>query len=150
MRCPFCGAEDTRVVDSRLVSDGGQVRRRRSCRQCGQRFTTHEIAQLNLPMVVKSNDVRQEFREEKLRAGMMHALEKRPVSTEDIDAAIIRIKEKMLALGEQEIQSSILGEFVMDELKVMDDVAYIRFASVYLSFDNLSEFSRMIQQLENN
>lgn len=150
MRCPFCGMEDTRVVDSRLAIDGGQVRRRRECRRCRQRFTTHEVAQLSLPMVVKSNNVRQEFREEKLRTGMMHALEKRPVATEEVDAAVMRIKEKMFALGEQEINSSLLGEFVMDELKVMDDVAYIRFASVYLSFDNLSEFSRIIQQLENN
>lgn len=148
MRCPFCGVEDTRVVDSRLANDGGQVRRRRHCKNCNKRFTTYEVAELTLPTVVKSNDLREEFQEDKLRSGMMRALEKRPVSTDDLESAIIRVKEKMLSLGEREILSSTLGELVMEELMAMDDVAYIRFASVYLSFNDLSEFSNVIQRLE--
>lgn len=148
MRCPFCGAEDTRVINSRLANDGGQVRRRRHCKNCDGRFTTYEVAELTLPTVVKSDNLREAFQEEKLRSGMMRALEKRPVSADDLESAIIRIKEKMLSLGEREIASATLGKFVMEELMAMDDVAYIRFASVYLSFNDLSEFGEVIQQLE--
>lgn len=148
MRCPFCGAEDTRVINSRLTNDGGQVRRRRHCKNCDGRFTTYEVAELTLPTVVKSDDLRETFQEDKLRSGMMRALEKRPVSADDLESAIIRIKEKMLSLGEREIASATLGKLVMEELMAMDDVAYIRFASVYLSFNDLSEFGEVIQQLE--
>lgn len=148
MRCPFCGTEDTRVIDSRLASDGDQVRRRRRCKSCDERFTTYEAAELTMPTIVKSDDARQPFQEDKLRGGMMRALEKRPVSTDQVEAALIRIKKKMLALGEREISSALLGELVMEELIALDDVAYIRFASVYLSFNDLSEFSEVIQRLE--
>jgi transcriptional repressor NrdR len=148
MRCPFCGAEDTRVIDSRLASDGDQVRRRRRCNACDERFTTYEAAELTMPTIVKSDDARQSFQEDKLRGGMQRALEKRPVSTDQVEAALIRIKKRMLALGEREISSALLGELVMEELIALDDVAYIRFASVYLSFNDLSEFSEVIQRLE--
>ena len=148
MRCPFCSDINTRVIDSRLAADGDQVRRRRKCAGCGERFTTYEAAELNMPPVVKSDNAREAFSETKLRGGMLRALEKRPVATEEIESAIIRIKKNILSRGEREITSSLLGDIVMDELRKLDDVAYIRFASVYLSFNDLNEFREVIDRLE--
>lgn len=148
MRCPFCGAQDTRVIDSRLSQEGDQVRRRRECTECKERFTTYEAAELNLPRVVKSNGSREPFREEKLRAGMLRALEKRPVGSDALEAAINRIKKKLLACGEREIPSRLIGESVMQELRELDQVAYIRFASVYRSFQDVNEFREVIDRLE--
>ncbi|MGZ8218687.1 transcriptional regulator NrdR [Methylomagnum sp.] len=147
MRCPFCGAHDTRVIDSRLSQEGDQVRRRRECTECKERFTTYEAAELSLPRVVKSNGSREPFREEKLRAGMLRALEKRPVGSDRIEAAVNRIKKKLLACGEREVASRLIGESVMRELAGLDQVAYIRFASVYRSFEDLNEFREVIDRL---
>ena len=148
MHCPFCTKPDTRVIDSRLADDGDQVRRRRECIECGERFTTYENAELNLPRVVKTDGTRQPFNEDKLRSGMMKALEKRPVSTEQIDISVHRIRHKLLSAGEREIMARRIGEWVMEELKGLDQVAYIRFASVYLSFENVDAFREAIEKLE--
>jgi transcriptional repressor NrdR len=148
MHCPFCSADDTKVIDSRLVADGDQVRRRRECTSCGERFTTFETAELVLPRIIKSDGVRQPFDEEKLRSGMMHALQKRPVSIEQIDEALNRILHRLRATGEREVKSRMVGEMVMDELKLLDSVAYVRFASVYRSFQDISEFRTEIEKLE--
>ncbi len=148
MHCPFCNADDTKVIDSRLVSDGHQVRRRRECLVCHERFTTFEMAELVMPRVIKSNGVREPFNEEKLRNGIQRALEKRPVSTESIEESINRIKSSLRATGEREIMSKIIGNLVMEELKQLDKVAYIRFASVYRSFEDIREFGEEIARLE--
>ncbi|MDP2229198.1 MAG: transcriptional regulator NrdR [Moraxellaceae bacterium] len=148
MHCPFCAADDTKVIDSRLVADGDQVRRRRECAVCGERFTTFETAELVLPRVIKSDGVRQPFDDAKLRSGMMHALQKRPVSIEKIDEAILRIMHRLRATGEREVKSRLVGELVMDELRKLDSVAYVRFASVYRSFQDISEFRTEIEMLE--
>ncbi|MCC2637917.1 MAG: transcriptional regulator NrdR [Moraxellaceae bacterium] len=148
MHCPFCSADDTKVIDSRLVADGDQVRRRRECTSCGERFTTFETAELVLPRIIKSDGVRQPFDEEKLRSGMMHSLQKRPVSIEKIDEAVNRILHRLRATGEREVKSRMVGEMVMDELKQLDSVAYVRFASVYRSFQDISEFRTEIEKLE--
>jgi transcriptional repressor NrdR len=148
MRCPFCGASDTRVIDSRLSQEGDQVRRRRECAECKERFTTYESAELNMPRVVKSNGNREPFREEKLRAGMLRALEKRPVGSDQLEASIARIKKSLLARGEREVDSRLIGERVMQELSRLDHVAYIRFASVYRRFDDVNEFREVIDRLE--
>ncbi|CAL1241462.1 transcriptional regulator NrdR [Candidatus Methylocalor cossyra] len=148
MRCPFCGAQDTRVIDSRLSQEGDQVRRRRECTACRERFTTYEVAELNLPRVIKNDGSREPFREDKLRAGMLRALEKRPVGSDRIEAAINRIKKKLLACGEREIPSRLIGESVMQELAGLDHVAYVRFASVYRSFQDVNEFREVIDRLE--
>ncbi|MCH8532131.1 MAG: transcriptional regulator NrdR [Saccharospirillum sp.] len=148
MHCPFCKAQDTKVIDSRLVAEGEQVRRRRECLNCGERFTTYEGAELVLPRIVKQNGNREPFDERKLRAGLQRALEKRPVSVEDIEAAIVRIKQVLRATGERELDSRRVGEVVMDELRELDEVAYVRFASVYRSFQDLSEFRSEIDRLE--
>ncbi len=148
MHCPFCSADDTKVIDSRLVADGDQVRRRRECTSCGERFTTFETAELVLPRIIKSDGVRQPFDEEKLRSGMMHSLQKRPVSIERIDEAVNRILHRLRATGEREVKSRMVGEMVMDELKQLDSVAYVRFASVYRSFQDISEFRTEIEKLE--
>lgn len=147
MRCPFCGADDTRVIDSRLSQEGDQVRRRRECTECRERFTTFETVELTLPRVVKSNGNREPFREEKLRAGMLRALEKRPVDSERVEAAINRIEKKLLGTGEREVSSRLIGESVMSELAGLDHVAYIRFASVYRSFQDVNEFKEVIDNL---
>ena len=147
MKCPFCGADETRVADSRLTQDGTQVRRRRECPTCGERFTTFETAELVMPRLIKSDGSRQPFDEEKLRAGMQRALEKRPVSVERLEAAIAHIKHKLRATGEREIKSLVLGELVMGELQKLDEVAYIRFASVYKRFQDLNEFREEIDRL---
>ncbi len=149
MRCPFCGAQDTRVIDSRLASEGDQVRRRRECTVCKERFTTYEMAELSLPRIIKRNGAREAFDESKLRAGMQRALEKRPVEVDEIEAAVSRIKKTMTAKGEREIPALELGELVMKELSALDSVAFIRFASVYRSFENVSEFTEMIDKLKN-
>ncbi|HCT40854.1 MAG: transcriptional regulator NrdR [Moraxellaceae bacterium] len=148
MHCPFCSADDTKVIDSRLVADGDQVRRRRECTACGERFTTFETAELVLPRIIKSDGVRQPFDENKLRSGMMHSLQKRPVSIEQIDAAVHRIMHRLRATGEREVKARLVGELVMDELKTLDSVAYVRFASVYRSFQDISEFRTEIEKLE--
>ncbi|CAI8767192.1 transcriptional regulator NrdR [Methylocaldum szegediense] len=148
MRCPFCGAQDTRVIDSRLSQEGDQVRRRRECTECKERFTTYEAAELNMPRVIKTNGSREPFREEKLRAGILRALEKRPVGSDRIEAAINRIKKKLLARGEREVSSRFIGESVMQELGELDHVAYVRFASVYRSFQDVNEFREVIDRLE--
>ena len=148
MKCPYCKADDTGVVDSRLSEDGGSVRRRRECRECGKRFTTYERVELQMPMIVKQNGNRTAYDREKIRTGFMRALHKRPVPTEYVDAAINRIEQRILALGEREIASRVIGEMVMRELKKMDDVAYIRFASVYEDFQRVDDFRDAIQQVK--
>jgi transcriptional repressor NrdR len=148
MRCPFCTAQDTRVLDSRLTNEGDQVRRRRECIACKERFTTFEAAELTLPRVVKRDGTREPFEEKKLRSGMLRALEKRPVSGDEIEAAIHRIKKELMSRGEREVAAHELGEKVMKELSVLDHVAYVRFASVYRSFQDVSEFTDMIKHLQ--
>jgi len=148
MQCPFCGDHDTKVIDSRLAGEGDSVRRRRECVACKERFTTFETAELNLPRVVKSDGVREPFWEEKLSAGFLRALEKRPVKSEDIDAAMSRIKKRLLSLGEREMPSMKIGELVMEELENLDHVAYVRFASVYKSFEDINAFREVIDALE--
>jgi transcriptional repressor NrdR len=147
MHCPFCSDADTRVIDSRLVAEGEQVRRRRECNDCGERFTTFETAELWLPRLVKRDGSRVPFDEEKLRNGMLRALEKRPVSVEQIEASVGQIKHKLRAKGERELKALVVGEMVMDELKKLDEVAYIRFASVYRHFEDLNEFREEIERL---
>lgn len=147
MHCPFCGAHDTKVVDSRLVTNGDQVRRRRECVSCSERFTTFEVAELQLPRLIKQDGSRQPFDENKLRAGMMRALEKRPVSLERVEEAVAAIKRKLRATGEREIKSLVAGELVMNELRKLDEVAYIRFASVYRRFQDLNEFRAEIERM---
>lgn len=147
MRCPFCSHDDTKVIDSRLVAEGGQVRRRRECTACFERYTTYETAELLMPRIIKGNGNREPFDEEKLRAGILRALEKRPVSVEDIEAAISQIKRALQATGEREVKSLIVGELVMDKLKSLDQVAFVRFASVYRDFKDLNEFREEIDRL---
>ena len=148
MYCPFCSAPDTRVIDSRLANDGAQVRRRRECVSCNERFTTYESAELNMPRIVKQDGSRVPFKEEKLCAGVMRALEKRPVSTEQVDAAINNITHQLLSAGEREVSSAMIGNLVMEELLALDHVAYIRFASVYLDFTNVDAFRDAIEKIE--
>lgn len=148
MRCPFCGAQDTKVIDSRLAGEGDQIRRRRECLVCNERFTTYETAELNLPRVVKSDGRRVPFDGKKLRAGMMKALEKRPVSTDQVDAAVARITRRLMSSGESEVDSRRIGELVMDELRQLDQVAYVRFASVYRRFEDVRAFREEIERLE--
>ncbi|WP_048307264.1 transcriptional regulator NrdR [Halomonas sp. PR-M31] len=147
MHCPFCGSQDTRVTDSRLVAEGDQVRRRRQCASCGERFTTYETAELIMPRVIKADDSREDFNEAKLRAGMLRALEKRPVSAESIEAAVERIRQRLRARGEREVDAREIGGEVMHALKRLDQVAYIRFASVYRRFQDLDEFRAEIDRL---
>lgn len=147
MHCPFCADIDTRVIDSRLVSDGSQVRRRRECSSCGERFTSYEMAELVMPKLIKQDGTRQPFDEEKLRNGIMRALEKRPVSVESIEKSITQIKSGLRATGEREIPAQKLGEMVMSALRKLDDVAYVRFASVYRRFKDVQEFRTAIDSL---
>lgn len=147
MHCPFCGHVETKVNDSRLAGEGRQIRRRRECLSCGERFTTFETAELLMPVVVKSNDVREQYDEPKLRAGMDKALEKRPVAREAIDEAISRITHRVRILGDREVSSRVIGEFVMDELRQLDEVAYVRFASVYRHFQDIEAFHEEIKRL---
>jgi transcriptional repressor NrdR len=150
MHCPFCNHIETKVIDSRLAGEGRQIRRRRECLSCGERFTTFEAAELIMPMVVKSDRTREPFDEAKLRAGMTKALEKRPVALEAVEEAVSRIGHKLRSLGEREVQSRAVGELVMDELRHLDQVAYVRFASVYRSFQDLEAFRDEIDRLRHH
>ncbi len=150
MYCPFCSHIETKVIDSRLAGEGRQIRRRRECLSCGERFTTFEAAELIMPMVVKSDRTREPFDEAKLRAGMTKALEKRPVALEAVEEAVIHIAHKLRSLGEREVQSRAIGELVMDELRHLDEVAYVRFASVYRSFQDLDAFRDEIDRLRHH
>ncbi len=147
MYCPFCGHIETKVIDSRLAGEGRQIRRRRECLSCNERFTTFETAELLMPQVVKNDRTREPFDQAKLRAGITNALEKRPVSQELVEEAISRICHKLRSLGEREVQSRAIGELVMDELRQIDEVAYVRFASVYRSFQDLDAFRDEIDRL---
>ena len=149
MKCPFCNAEDTSVVDSRVSEEGSRVRRRRRCLSCEKRFTTYETVELRLPQVVKQDGNRSEFNRNTLLTGFMRALHKRPVPTEYVDAAIDRIVQKILSLGEREIESRKIGEMVMRELYKLDKVAYIRFSSVYKSFQDADDFHDAIKEAKN-
>jgi transcriptional repressor NrdR len=148
MHCPFCGKQDTKVIDSRLASEGAQVRRRRECLDCNERFTTFESAELVMPRIIKSNNAREPFDEEKLIAGMTRALEKRPVMSDAVDGAISRLQHRLRASGEREIPARQLGDWVMNELRELDEVAYVRFASVYRSFEDVKAFREEIDRLE--
>jgi len=147
MYCPFCSANDTKVIDSRLVSDGHQVRRRRECLACHERYTTFESAELVMPRIIKRDGSREPFNEDKMLSGLTRALEKRPVSMEQIELAVNKLKSQMRATGEREITSEMLGDLIMAQLKELDKVAYLRFASVYLSFEDISEFADEITRL---
>lgn len=148
MRCPFCSEPDTKVIDSRLANEGDSVRRRRECLTCGERFTTFETAELVMPRIVKRDGTRVPFDEEKLRLGIMRALEKRPVQVEATEAAIHRIMHQLRATGDREVNARQLGEWVMDQLRDLDEVAYVRFASVYRSFQDVNAFREEIERLQ--
>ena len=148
MHCPFCSENDTKVIDSRLVADGHQVRRRRQCLACSERFTTFESAELVMPKVIKSNGNREPFNEDKMVGGVQRALEKRPESADAIELAISNIKSQLRATGEREVPSEMIGNLVMSQVKELDKVAYIRFASVYRSFEDIREFGEEIAKLE--
>jgi transcriptional repressor NrdR len=150
MYCPFCGHEETKVTDSRLAAEGQQIRRRRECLRCGERFTTFETAELIMPRVVKSDGSREPFDENKLRAGMIKALEKRPVGSEAVEAAVSRIGHRLRVMGERELPARTVGELVMDELRHLDEVAYVRFASVYRSFQDVDAFREEIERLRHH
>lgn len=147
MYCPFCDHIETKVIDSRLAGEGHQIRRRRECLSCGERFTTFETAELTMPLVVKSDRTREPFDEAKLRTGMGKALEKRPVSQEAVEEAVSRVCHKLRSFGEREVSSREVGEVVMEELRRLDEVAYVRFASVYRSFQDLDAFREEIERL---
>lgn len=147
MFCPFCSEQETKVIDSRLVAEGHQIRRRRECLACHERFTTFETAELLMPRVVKRDGSREPFNEDKLRAGLQRALEKRPVSTEQVEQCINRLKSELRATGEREVDSKLIGNLIMDALKDLDKVAYVRFASVYRSFEDIREFGEEIAKL---
>jgi len=148
MKCPFCGSTDTQVIDSRVTEPGDSIRRRRRCSSCQKRFTTYETVELRLPQVVKTNGTRSDFDVAKLRNGFLRALHKRPVPTEFVDQAVERVVGQVLALGEREIASRRIGEMVMQELYKLDKVAYIRFASVYRSFQDVSDFHDALREVE--
>ncbi|MGA8514099.1 MAG: transcriptional regulator NrdR [Burkholderiaceae bacterium] len=148
MKCPFCNHLDTQVIDTRISEDANFIRRRRQCSACEKRFTTYERPEVNFPAVVKKDGRRIEYERGKLQASMKLALRKRPVSTEQVDSAIERIEEKLLALGAREIQSPRLGELVMRELKKLDKVAYVRFASVYRNFEDIDEFRALVDEVK--
>jgi len=148
MYCPFCNAQDTKVIDSRLVAEGSQVRRRRSCNECSERFTTFEVAELVMPRLIKSDGRREPFDDQKLLVGINRALEKRPVSIEAIETALNKLKSTLRATGEREVESKMVGELVMELLRSLDKIAYIRFASVYRSFEDVKEFGEEIAKLE--
>ena len=148
MKCPFCGHPDTQVVDSRGADEGDFIRRRRRCVECDRRFTTYERPELSMPSVVKRNGSRHDYEAGKLRASLSLALRKRPVSTEDVDAVVMRIEDKLLTSGEREVSTEFLGELVMAELKKLVKVAYVRFASVYKSFEDIGEFVEAIREMQ--
>ncbi|MDE1941741.1 MAG: transcriptional regulator NrdR [Betaproteobacteria bacterium] len=147
MKCPFCGTLDSQVIDSRASDSGDSIRRRRRCLACNRRFTTYETADIRLPQVVKQNGQREDYSADKVRVSFMRALHKRPVPVELVDAAIDRIRQHLLTLGEREVQSLRVGEMVMEELRRLDKVAYVRFASVYRSFQDLDDFRDVIRDL---
>ena len=148
MHCPFCSHEETKVIDSRLAGEGRQIRRRRQCLDCNERFTTFESAELVMPRIIKNDSSRQPFDEEKLRNSMVRALEKRPVSSEDLEQAIGRLIHQLRTMGEREVPSRFIGELVMQELHELDEVAYVRFASVYRRFQDITEFEEEIRRLQ--
>jgi transcriptional repressor NrdR len=148
MHCPFCSHEETKVIDSRLAGDGRQIRRRRQCLDCKERFTTFESAELVMPRLVKSDNSRQPFDESKLRNSMVRALEKRPVPSDAFEKSVGRLIHKLRTMGEREVPSRMIGELVMDELRGLDEVAYVRFASVYRSFQDVTEFQDEIKRLQ--
>ncbi len=147
MHCPFCNHEETKVIDSRLAGEGQQIRRRRECLKCGERFTTFETAELVMPRIIKSDSSREPFDEQKLRNSLLKALEKRPVASEGLDAAVAHICHKLRALGEREVPARKIGEFAMEELHSLDEVAYVRFASVYRSFQDAEAFREEIERM---
>ena len=148
MHCPFCGAQDTKVYDSRLAPEGDQVRRRRECTSCSARFTTFEKAELQFPRVIKNDGARENFNENKVRSGFQRALEKRSVSADDIELALNHIRRKLMTIDDREIESRMIGEIVMDELEQIDHVAYVRFASVYRDFKDVGEFADEVERLK--
>ena len=148
MHCPFCSTDDTKVIDSRLVAEGDAVRRRRECQACGERFTTFETAELVMPRLIKRDGSREPFDDEKLKVSLIKALEKRPVSVDQIENALNHIKHRVRSTGERELPSLSVGEEVMTELRNLDPVAYVRFASVYRDFQDVSEFTQEVQKLE--
>ncbi len=148
MHCPFCSSEETKVIDSRLAGEGRQIRRRRQCLVCRERFTTFETAELVMPRVIKSDNRREPFDEEKMRDSMRRALQKRPVSTDDFERAIGRLVHRLRTMGEREVASRLIGELVMEEMRSLDDVALGRFASVYRSVQDVDEFQEEIQKLQ--
>ncbi len=148
MYCPFCNHEETKVIDSRLAGDGRQIRRRRQCLRCNERFTTFETAELVMPRIVKNDNSRQPFDESKVRDSMRRALEKRPVPSDEFEQAVGRLVHKLRTMGEREVPSRLVGELVMEELRSLDEVAYVRFASVYRSFQDVTEFQEEIKRLQ--
>ena len=148
MHCPFCSHEETKVIDSRLAADGMQIRRRRQCLDCNERFTTFESAELVMPRLVKNDNSRQPFDESKLRNSMVRALEKRPVPSDELEQAIGHLIHKLRTMGEREVPSRLVGEMVMEELRALDEVAYVRFASVYRRFQDITEFEEEIKRLQ--
>ena len=150
MRCPFCGADDTTVADTRINDDGDLVRRRRRCLKCEKRFTTFERAEVRVPQVIKKNGSRVEYDREKLTASFRLALRKRPIGSQAVDAAVGRIEEALLALGEREVGSEVIGEMVMRELQKLDKIAYVRFASVYRNFEDVDEFSQVVREVSHS
>lgn len=148
MHCPFCSHEETKVIDSRLAAEGRQIRRRRQCLDCNERFTTFESAELVMPRLIKNDDSRQPFDESKLRYSMLRALEKRPVASDEVEQAIGRLVHRLRTMGEREVPSRLVGELVMEELRGLDEVAYVRFASVYRRFQDITEFEEEIRRLQ--
>jgi transcriptional repressor NrdR len=147
MKCPFCSTQDTKVIDSRLFHDGNQIKRRRECIHCQERFTTYEIAQLSLPRIIKRSGVREDFNEEKLRTGILSALQKRPVESEKVENILMEVKHALRVSGEKEVPAIFIGELVMRELRYLDEVAYVRFASVYRRFQDITEFTKEINSI---
>ncbi len=148
MHCPFCGHDETKVIDSRLAGEGRQIRRRRQCLDCNERFTTFETAELVMPRLIKNDSSRQPFDENKLRSSMVRALEKRPVPSDELEQAIGHLIHKLRTMGEREVPSRLVGELVMEELRALDEVAYVRFASVYRRFQDITEFEDEIKRLQ--
>jgi transcriptional repressor NrdR len=148
MHCPFCGHEETKVIDSRLAGEGRQIRRRRQCLACNERFTTFESAELVMPRLIKNDNSRQPFDENKLRYSMIRALEKRPVPSDQLEEAVGHVIHKLRTMGEREVSSRLVGELVMEELRALDEVAYVRFASVYRRFQDITEFEDEIKRLQ--
>ena len=148
MQCPYCNASDTKVIDSRLAAEGAQVRRRRQCNQCQERFTTFEVVEVVMPRIIKSNGRIEPYDTQKLRRSIQLPLQKRPITTDEIEGMISRIEKRIRQMGEREINSKMLGEVVMSELKVLDDVAYVRFASVYRDFQDIDAFRQELQNIQ--